>query len=49
VQLAPGRYKVYWFRAVTGEKIDLPDVDGPSWTSPQSPDKNDWALLLQKE
>ena len=49
VQLAPGRYKVYWFSALSGEKIELPDAEGPSWTSPESPDKNDWALLLEKK
>jgi hypothetical protein len=47
VQLQSGRYQGYWFSAMTGEKIDLPDVEGPSWTSPASPDRNDWALLLR--
>ncbi len=52
VQLKPGQYSAYWFSAVTGEKIDLPPVEGPlsagqSWTSPAAPDHNDWALLLQ--
>ncbi len=49
VQLAAGHYKAYWFSAVTGEKIDLPEAEGTSWTSPESPDKNDWAVLLQKQ
>ena len=49
VQLAPGRYRAYWFSATTGEKIDLPDASGPSWTSPEAPDRNDWALLLQSK
>ena len=48
VQLAPGRYKAYWFSAVSGETIALPDAEGPSWTSPESPDGNDWAILLQR-
>jgi hypothetical protein len=48
IQLEPGHYRAFWFSAVTGEKIDLPDVDGPSWTSPEPPDQNDWALLLQR-
>jgi hypothetical protein len=47
VQLQPGHYRAYWFSAVTGEKIDLPPAEGPSWTSPEAPDQNDWALLLQ--
>jgi hypothetical protein len=49
VQLEPGPYRAFWFSAVTGEKIDLPSVDGPSWTSPTPPDANDWAILLQRE
>jgi hypothetical protein len=48
IQLEPGRYRAFWFSASTGEKIDLPAVDGPSWTSPEPPDQNDWALLLQR-
>ncbi len=48
VRLEPGRYQVYWFSAVSGEKIPLPAADGPSWTSPEAPDRDDWALLLQK-
>lgn len=47
VQVQPGRYRAFWFSALTGEKIDLPNVDGPSWTSPDAPDQSDWALLLQ--
>jgi hypothetical protein len=47
VQLEKGNYKATWFSAATGEKIDLPDVTETSWTSPPSPDQNDWAILLQ--
>ncbi len=47
VQLQPGQYRAYWFSATTGEKLDLPDASGPVWTSPDAPDHNDWALLLQ--
>jgi hypothetical protein len=46
VQLAPGHYRGFWFSAATGEKLDLPDVEGSSWTSPAPPDGNDWAILL---
>ena len=49
VQLQPGRYRAFWFSAVTGEQIDLPPVDGPVWNSPTSPDANDWAIFLQRE
>jgi hypothetical protein len=49
VQLEPGRYRAFWFSATTGEKIDLPPVDGPVWNSPAPPDANDWAILLRRE
>lgn len=49
LKLQPGRYRAFWFAAQSGEKIDLPTVEGPDWTSPEAPDKNDWALLLQRE
>ena len=49
VHLEPGHYHVHWFSAMTGEKVDLPDATGPSWTSPDAPDRNDWALLLQSD
>jgi len=49
VRLEPGGYDAYWFSAVSGEKIPLPAVDGPSWTSPEAPGRDDWALLLQKK
>jgi len=47
IQLQNGHYTAYWFSAMTGEKIDLPPVEGASWTSPSAPDRNDWAILLQ--
>jgi hypothetical protein len=49
VHLQPGHYQAYWFAAITGDKIDLPPVEGTSWTSPPAPDGNDWALLLRSE
>ena len=47
IQLQPGHYQVYWFSALTGQIISLPSLEGPSWTSPDAPDQNDWALLLR--
>jgi hypothetical protein len=49
VQLEPGRYSAFWFGATTGEKIELPEVAGPSWLSPEAPDRNDWALLITRK
>lgn len=48
VSLAPGNYRARWFNAFTGENISLPVVSGPIWTSPEAPDRNDWALLLTR-
>jgi hypothetical protein len=48
VRLAPGRYKAAWFGALSGENVALPEVEGPTWTSPPAPDRNDWAILLQR-
>jgi hypothetical protein len=49
VRLEPGRYAATWFNAFNGEKIALGPVYGTSWTSPEAPSHNDWALLLLKE
>ena len=32
-----------------GEKIPLPPVKGPVWTSPKTPGWLDWALLIKKQ
>lgn len=49
IKLEPGSYRATWFSAFTGEKVPLPVVQGPAWTSPQTPGWLDWALLLQKQ
>ena len=49
VKLQPGQYQAFWFGAFTSEKIDLPEAQGPLWTSPEAPDRNDWALLLRRK
>jgi len=49
VKLTPGAYRAAWFSAFTGERIPLPPVQGPSWTSPQTPGWLDWALLLERQ
>jgi hypothetical protein len=48
IKLEPGVYDAAWFSAFTGERIPLPQVTGPAWTSPETPGWLDWALLLQK-
>jgi hypothetical protein len=49
IKLEPGSYAATWFSAFTGEKIPLPAVKGPVWTSPRTPGWLDWALLLEKQ
>ena len=49
VKLEPGAYQASWFGALTGERIALPEIYGPLWTSPEAPDRNDWALLLLRK
>jgi hypothetical protein len=49
--LAPGRYKAQRYNPRTGRYASLPDADGGTgegWTSPPTPDTEDWALLLEK-
>jgi hypothetical protein len=48
VKLDPGSYEATWVSALSGDKVQLPRAQGPSWTSPDAPGKNDWALLLRK-
>jgi len=48
VHLQPGRYAAVWFNPLTGRWIVLAPASGPDWTSPATPDDNDWALLLRR-
>jgi hypothetical protein len=48
VRLVPGRYNAEWFHPMTGEVAPIGVAEGPAWTSPVAPGRNDWALLLRK-
>jgi hypothetical protein len=48
LRLVPGRYNAEWFNPMTGEVISIGLAEGPAWTSPAAPGRNDWALLLRK-
>jgi len=48
VKLEHGTYQAQWFNAFTGEIVPIGAAEGPSWTSPNAPDSNDWALLLRR-
>jgi len=48
LRLQGGPYSGTRFDPSTGERITLPPAKGPVWTSPPMPDRNDWAILLQK-
>jgi hypothetical protein len=49
VSLEPGTYAARWFSASSGQTIPLPPASGPKWTSPKTPDRLDWALLLLRQ
>lgn len=49
IRLDPGSYDATWFSTLSDEKLSLPTANGPLWISPEAPDHNDWALLLQKK
>jgi hypothetical protein len=49
IRLEPGTYTAFWFNAFTGERVPLPPVQGPDWTSPKTPGWLDWAILLKKK
>jgi len=34
---------------MTGEIVPAGEAQGASWTSPEAPGRNDWALLLQRK
>ncbi|HEY2015058.1 MAG TPA: DUF4038 domain-containing protein [Bryobacteraceae bacterium] len=48
IRLAAGRYSAEWFNPMTGEIVPIGAAEGPAWTSPAAPGKNDWALLVRK-
>ncbi len=48
LRLESGCYQGRWFNARNGKSFDLPEVSGPEWTSPNTPDSGDWALLLKR-
>jgi hypothetical protein len=48
VKLEPGRYRVKWFNPRDGEYSTAGTADGLTWTSSESPDNEDWVLLLTR-
>jgi hypothetical protein len=49
VKLERGNYRTQWFNPRSGAIKALPAAAGPVWTSGESPDYGDWALLLRAE
>jgi hypothetical protein len=49
VRLERGKYRAQWFNPRSGETRVLPPAEGPAWTSGESPDSGDWALLLRAD
>jgi hypothetical protein len=48
IALLPGRYQAQWFNPMSGETVPIGVAEGPAWSSPPAPGRNDWALLLRK-
>jgi len=49
VELGDGKYQARWFNPRNGQWKAIEVVSGPTWTSPQSPDDGDWAIVLRRE
>jgi Protein of unknown function (DUF4038)/Domain of unknown function (DUF5060)/Putative collagen-binding domain of a collagenase len=47
--LGAGTYRAQWFSAVSGEVVPIGEVQGPTWTTPEPPGSQDWAVLLTKD
>jgi hypothetical protein len=48
VSLAAGSYTAEWFNPRTGQRQPIGAAAGPQWTSPDSPDQDDWAMILRR-
>jgi hypothetical protein len=46
VKLGAGQYQARWFNPRSGQWSEIGSAAGPEWTSPQSPDDGDWAIVL---
>jgi hypothetical protein len=42
-------YKARWFNPRTGAFAAIGPVEGPTWTSPAPADREDWAILIERE
>ena len=48
IKLIQGCYQANWFNPRTGKATPLLPAEGSTWTSPEAPDRGDWALLLKR-
>lgn len=46
VKLGEGKYMARWFNPRTGQWTAIGEATGPKWSSPNSPDSKDWAIVL---
>ncbi len=49
VRLTDDRYKGTWFNPRTGQWAGTCTASGPAWTTPPTPDGEDWVLQLEKD
>lgn len=49
VQLTEHQYRGKWFHPRTGRWMDACQGSGPDWTTPPTPDNEDWVLWLERD
>ena len=49
IKLNEGKYRARWFNPRTGDFIDAGVAVAPNWTSPDTLDREDWTLLLERD
>ncbi|HUT95473.1 MAG TPA: DUF5060 domain-containing protein [Thermoguttaceae bacterium] len=49
IKLNEGKYRAQWFNPRTGDFAEAGVAVAPVWTSPDTPDREDWTLLLERD
>jgi hypothetical protein len=49
INLSEGKYRARWFNPRTGDYAEAGVAVAPAWTSPDTPDREDWVLLLERD
>ena len=49
IALSEGKYRARWFNPRTGDTTEAGVAVAPTWTSPDTLDREDWVLLLERD